>query len=907
MNNKTQSVILLFLIASSLTLTAQKPLILRGTVRDSLNQPLPFVNIYVQESDNAPIVAFSASNTEGVFELTLENPLKAFLIKAALLGYETKAIKVENSENTLPKFDFKLNPKAFSLKEVIVSASNKIVQRSDTITFNADRFRDSTERNLEELLAKIPGIEVDKNGGISVQGKPIKKILIEGDDLTGRNYQLMSKNMMADVVDKIQIIDKFTDNKLLKGIQKTDDKVINITIKEKHKNLIFGNAVIGLGSDNRFNHSLNLMTINKKFKSINFGNYNTIGQISTADRMMNDGFLEENEAKSHASLVNSDNPRIIFIERTPSVNTRSQNNRFNQAALISSHFITRPNQKSSLKGWLTLSRDRVYTYVRNDFKYRLNDSIFQLNETNELTHKPQVIEGNVEFQTDLTIKSSLRLVSILKQTQLIDVSKTMANDNKINNEVTDKARFWANTIDYTYRINDNKAFTTQLIYFNNQQNQNYTFNQTELRQLPNTNEAFKSLEQSISKPMNYGALTTQYFITTNKRRLTFNAGLVIKDDDLAAYLSAKNNQDRPLSITPDFQKSARFQEKNGYFGVNWKENIAGIQWLADVSTGYYQTDLTHNLAINADKNKGFYALPTIGFKKEKDKHTIFSTYAFNYALPQFAHLFTGLIVTDYRTIEHGSNVFIPSNSNTVIANYTYGNFTDQFLAHFNCIYTDNKGGYRNDFIINNDFNYTEKVNNASSNNNLFLTSSLERYFPKGYFRLKLKPSFSLSNYQNTLNGSDIRKTQVQNGALDVSLRTAFLKWFNVHLGSTLTVSKAVTKTEILRGGVETSGANNSSVGGFIDVYLRFGKRFNARLDNEISQVQQGQNTPQRYYFLNAWAYYDIKPTRCQLSLSLRNLLNTKEFINNSVSDYAENSNRVRLLPRYVLLEVNFRF
>lgn len=891
----------------SLKLTAQNPLILRGTVRDSLNQPLPFVNIYVQESDNAPIVAFSASNTEGVFELTLENPLKAFLVKAALLGYETRAIKVENSDNPLPKFDFKLNPKAFSLKEVVVSASNKIIQKSDTITFNADRFRDSTERNLEELLAKIPGVGVSQDGVISVQGQPIKKILIEGDDLTGRNYQLMSKNMTADVIDKIQIIDKFTENRLLVGIQKTDDKVINITIKDKYKNLIFGNASIGLGTDSRFNHALNLMTIRKSFKSINFANYNTVGKKSTADRMLSDGFLDENEAKNHASLVSSDNPRIISIERTPSVNTRSQNNRFNQAALLSSHFITRPTQKSSLKGWLTLSRDRVYTYVSNSFKYRLNDSIFQLNEINELTHKPRVIEGNVEFQTDLNTKSSLRIVSSLKQTQLIDLSKTIANNNDINNNVTDKARFWANTIDYTHRINDNKAFTTQLIYYNNQQNQNYTFNQTELRQLPNTNEAFKSLEQSINKPMNYGALTTQYFITNNKRRLTLNVGLVLRDDDLNAYLSAKNNQERPLSITPIFQKIARFQEKNGYFGVNWKENMWGIQWLTDVSTGYYQTNLTHNLAVNSDKNKGFYVLPTIGFKKEKDKHTLFGTYSFNYALPQFADLFTGLIVTDYRTIERGSNVFIPSNSNTIIANYTYGGFTDQFLAYFNCIYTDNKGGYRNDFIINNDFNYRGKVNNQLSNNNLFLTSSLERYFPKGYFRLKLKPSFSLSNYQNTLNGSDIRKTQVQNRALDISLRTAFLKWFNIHVGSTLTASKVITKTDLLRGGETTANANNSSVGAFVDVYLRFGKRFTARLDNELSQVRQGQNAPQRYYFLNTWAYYDIKPTRCQLSVSLRNLLNTKEFINNSVSDYAENVNRVRLLPRYILLEVNFRF
>lgn len=903
MSNKNLCLTIWLSIFFSLHLTAQNPLILRGTVRDSLNQPLPFVNIYVQESDNAPIVAFSASNTEGVFELNLEKFLKTFLVKAALLGYETKAIKVENSENPLPKFDFQLNPKSFSLKEVVVSASNKIIQKSDTITFNADKFRDSTERNLEELLAKIPGVDVSKDGVISVQGKPIKKILIEGDDLTGRNYQLMSKNMMADVVDKIQIIDKFTENKLLKGIQKTDDKVINITIKDKHKNLVFGNAVIGIGTDSRMNHSLNLMTIKKTFKSINFANYNSIGQISTADRMMDDGFLEENEQQRHASILNSDNPRLISIDRTPSVNTRSQNNRFNQAALISSHFITRPTSKSSLKGWLTLSRDRVNTYISNSFKYRLNDSIFQLNENNELTHKPQVIEGNLDFQTDLNTKSSLRLVSIIKKTDLINSAKTIANSNEIANNVTDKAVLWANTMDYTYRINDNKAFTTNLIYYYHQLNQNYAFNQTELRQLPTVNQQFKSAEQLISKPMNYGALTSQYFITNNKRRLTISAGLVVKEDNLNAYLFAKNNQNGPLSISPDFQQKTRFQQQNGYAGLNWKENIKGVQLLTDISAGYYQT----HLSTKTTNDNGFYALPTIGFKKEKNKHALFGTYAFNYALPQFANLFTGLIVTDYRTIERGSRAFIPANSHTVIGNYTYGNFTDEFLGYLNLIFSDNKGGYRNDLIVNNDFNIQEKIENKLSNNYLMLSSGFERYFPKGYFRLKLKPTISISNYQNTLNGSDIRKTQVQNGSLDLSLRTAFLKWFNVHIGSTLTASKVQTKAEILRGPPETTTTGNASVGGFVDVYLKFSSRFMARLDNEVFQVKQANTPPQRYCFLNAWAYYDIKPTRCQLSLSIRNLLNTKEFINSSVTDYSENTNRVRLLQRYLLVEVNFRF
>ncbi len=892
------SLVLLFI---SIKLTGQNALILRGVVRDSFNQPLPFVNVYVQESDNAPIIAFSASDTEGGFEINLDNPIKQFLVKAAILGYESKAIIVENSNNPLPKFNFQLAPKSFSLKEVVVSGSNKIVQRSDTITFNADKFRDSTERNLEELLAKIPGVDVSKDGVISIQGKPIKKILIEGDDLTGRNYQLMSKNMTAYVVDKIQIIDKFTENKLLKGIEKSDDKVINITIKDKHKNLIFGNAVVGVGTDSRFNHSLNLMTIKKKFKSINFANYNSIGQRSTADRMMNDGFLDENEHQSRAALVNSDNPRLISINRTPALNLNSQHNRFNKAALISSHFITRPNDKSSLKGWLTLSRSREQTYVNNSLRYRLQDSIFQLNESNELTNKPQAIEGNIDFQMDLSPQSSLKYITTFKKTNLTSLAATVANDNKIANNLADNATFWTNSLDFTHRINDNRAFTAKLVYLNNRQNQAFSFNQTELRRLPTIDEAFESISQLVEKPMNYGALTAQYFITKEKRRITFSAGLVSREDKLTTHLTAKNIQDTPLSITPNFEQSNRFQQSNTYIGLNWKETIKGVQWLSDISTGYFKTHLS-----NSNSENGFYALPTIGFKKEKNKHTLFGTYSYNYALPQFADIFTGSVLTDYRTIERGSRAYIPANSHTIIGNYTYGNFTDEYLAYFNLIYSDNNGGYRSNFNVNNDFNAVEKIENNLNNNSLTVSSGFEHYFPKAFFRLKLRPTLSLLNYQNTLNGSDIRNTQVRAGSLEISLRTAFLKWFNVHIGSTLTASEVQTKAEILSG-MMTNATNNSSIGAFCDVYLKFGNRLSARLDNEVFQFKQLSSSSQRYYFLNASAYYDIKPTRCFLNLSFRNVLNTKEFINSSITDYSENINRIRLLPRYVLLEINFRF
>ncbi|NJN33487.1 MAG: GLPGLI family protein [Saprospiraceae bacterium] len=467
MSIKSTSIIL---ILFTLKLAAQNPLTIKGIVRDSINHPIPFANIYVQESENTSIVAFAASNIEGGFELRLEKPTKRFLIKAAFIGYETKTITVENSDSPLPFFNFTLLPKNFVLKETIIKASGKIIEKSDTTTFLADRFRDSTERNLEELLAKLPGIDVDKNtGAITVKGQPIKKILIEGDDLTGRNYQLMSKNLAADVVDKIQVIDKFNENKLLRGIRRSEDKVINITLKENRKNLLFGNANFGLGNDWRTNNSVNLFSFSKKIKSLTFGNFNKIGNQSEADRMTSNDFGDETVFEQLHALVNDNNTALINIGRTPSLNIGSQSVRFNQAGLLSSHFIIRPIERLQLKGSVSFANDNLQVFTDNDYQYKLPNSTFNLSESNKWTHDPKYGRRILDAGFDVSENATMRYKMDLQLAKIKDISTTSSNSNFLNNQLNNKSLAFQNTLEFTRRISEKRLFYSTLFIRNNKQ------------------------------------------------------------------------------------------------------------------------------------------------------------------------------------------------------------------------------------------------------------------------------------------------------------------------------------------------------------------------------------------------------------------------------------------------------
>jgi CarboxypepD_reg-like domain len=872
-------------------------IVVSGFVKDTANTPVPFANVFVKQSDTSAIIAFSNGGAKGYYSFEMPQT-DNFFVYVSVLGFETKAIRIENNTKNALRIDFNLSPKELVLKETIVRGNSRVVQRNDTITFNADKFRDSTERNLEELLTKIPGLDVDKNTGvILVQGKPIKKILIDGDDLTGHNYQLLSKNMSADVVDKIQVIDRFMENKLLKGLKRSEDKVINITLKGKHKKMLFGNLIGGIGNDNRTNNSLNLFGFYNKLKTISFGNFNTIGQVSTADQLLDGEFIDETESESQRSLLKSRNSAVLNVGRTPSVSLSSQSVRFNQAALGSTHFIIRPTEKMNVKGVLTFSRDKVKSFINNDFTYFINDSILKISEQNQLEQCPVVWEGHIDVQYDVTAKSILRYRIDARKSQIQNIATTISNGNDISNVLNDNGLSFANRLDFTHRINDEQALTIHASMIQDVYSQQFQVRQQLPRLIPSVLLYADQFTQSVEKPLQYYALNTQWLFSKNTFKLAVSMGSTLSNEYLKTNLDAVY-RNKLVELPDSLKNDLKLAQNNHYIGLNLKEEWLGVQWFSDISGGIYQTNI-------ADKKRkpALYALPILGFKhKFKEFHTIFGTYSYNYALPQAIDISNGLILKDYRSLDRGSVYFLPAHSQTGILNYTYGNFEGAFLAHFNILFTKTGLGYRNDFEVNRDFNITQKVANLGLNQNIVIAGSIEKYIPKAFMRVKLRPSVSIGNYPNTLNNSDIRNTQTLNSQLQFSARSAYQKGFNFHAGSTF--SQSVFKTDR---GNELSAIRSNSIGSFLDFYLKLNSRVKATIENEFFYVKQQNAAVQRYYFSNASIGYDIIKTRLSANLTARNILNTKEFVNAFASDYFAQINKVSLMPRSIVLELNLRF
>lgn len=140
-----------------------------------------------------------------------------------------------------------LTEKAFELNEVVVTGSRKsVVVKEDTIVYRTKFYTNGTEQTVENLLSKLPGVQVGEDGSIRVGGKEVERIMVEGDDFFEKGYKMLSQNMPAYPVEEVEVIQNYVHNRLLKKMKDSDRVALNLKLARKSK--IFGSATSKLHS-----------------------------------------------------------------------------------------------------------------------------------------------------------------------------------------------------------------------------------------------------------------------------------------------------------------------------------------------------------------------------------------------------------------------------------------------------------------------------------------------------------------------------------------------------------------------------------------------------------------------------------------------------------------------------------
>lgn len=240
-----------------------------GILKDTTSKSnLQFAVVSLVNASDSVLVSFTRADAEGKFLLKKVPPAKyiIWVMHPAMADY-VEDIEITNSTNKIPLIS--LTPKSKLLEAVIVKSGGTIRIKGDTTIFNADSFKVEANANVEELLKKLPGIQVGKNGEIKAMGQTVQKILVDGEEFFGNDPGMAVKNLRADAVKEVQVFDKKSEQTEFTGIDDGNtQKTINLKLKEDKKTGYFGKIDVSGGLkkniDDRYNN--NLMYSNFKGK-----------------------------------------------------------------------------------------------------------------------------------------------------------------------------------------------------------------------------------------------------------------------------------------------------------------------------------------------------------------------------------------------------------------------------------------------------------------------------------------------------------------------------------------------------------------------------------------------------------------------------------------------------------------
>ncbi|SOD18316.1 TonB-dependent receptor [Pedobacter xixiisoli] len=245
------------------------------------NEAIGYAAVLLTEQADSTKRSGALTSVNGEFSLKdLKNG--KYILKISALGYKTLAKPIEITTANLDLGTLKMEEDALALKEVSVTGQQANVKiKPDTIEYNATAFKTQPNAAVEELLKKLPGVEIDRDGNILVQGQKVTRLTVDGKDFFGTDPKTATKNLPADAIAKVQVVDSKTLEAKATGIDDGQrEKVLNLTIKEDKKRGWFGNANLYGGTTDKYNSYLSANHFNKNLQFALLGMSNNVTNAS---------------------------------------------------------------------------------------------------------------------------------------------------------------------------------------------------------------------------------------------------------------------------------------------------------------------------------------------------------------------------------------------------------------------------------------------------------------------------------------------------------------------------------------------------------------------------------------------------------------------------------------------------
>lgn len=878
-------------------LSAQKNIEIKGCVFDTKGNPISSATVVIRLDTTSIISAFTTTNEKGCYKISTKI-YKSITIVVSSIGYERQMTVLNEPDSVTNNLDFYLFDKQVVLNEIILQSKRRITEKNDTITINADAFRDSTERNLAELLAKIPGIRVDKSTGkITVNGSLISKILIEGDDLTDRNYQVLSQNMSAEIVKNIQILNSFSDNALLKGLSESEEKAINITLKNSKKNKITGNLSGSTDFVEKYEFSsdvLNVQTRNfKTFSNLNFNNISYIPYYQENPDLIKPETVKE--------IISTRYDNILSINNMPKEQLQ-QLDVFNKSLYSNNYFNLKMSKKTLLKGGITSFNDNQSFFSTVNQSFYINNIIEFQKQDKSIVYKPNTILANLNLECRISDKSQVNYsVNFIKENYQTLNSIIYNNSNEAIKSVLQKKNALLNNIEYTYRINQNNAFIITIVNSRISNKQEFQHDFTSPVFFKPANKDILLIKGMVNQPLNLKSVAFNYYLKKSKLISSLAFGYMQKKENIFSLINSNGFSPGDTLLLDSLSNNTNILYNIFYLTIHSSYKIGNYRITGSLHSGTYSNKVRENIFRIQDENKGFFFTPSAGLNYKKKDQAFDIAFSNKTHLPNSQYQILNPVFSGLETIVNGSNTFNPEISNIIVANHSWNIYKKDFFLYTNILYKKRNKGVSLDNSINLPYLFSRVVRNNILKRILYTTTTLDKYLAALQSRISLSFGYSdiIDNY--FINGLLREIVQKEFGS-EISIRTSFDGIVNLHLGV-----KYSTIRTTLKDSISVFQVPQNKLFTFLDLTLRFSKRIQLEFSNEVNKIYRVSLIQKPFYFSNFVGNYDIISGKLKLKLIWRNVYNIEKYQEQFLSGLTKTVNSVKLNSRFFLIQINYSF
>jgi hypothetical protein len=866
-----------------------------GVISDSLLQPVFNATIYSKPISFDENLKFSVSDIKGKFELRLQKS-KQYEIVINHLGYYEIVDTIFLNNDTVKNYILKESRE--SLDEIILNKRLAVSVKKDTITYRTDQFVNGKERKLRDVLKKLPGLDVDREGNVTVNGKEVTKFLVDGKDFFNGDEKLGVNNIPADAVDEVVALDNYTEIPWLKGLSDSDQLALNIKLKDGKKNFVFGDIIVGGGVEDRYVVNPALFYYSPK-TSLNFiGDLNNTGNRSfTASDYL--------DFAVNKSTILDNNVNYSSILRDNVSQTLSNDNFRNLETLFGGL-----NISHELSNSLNLS---AYSLNNND-----NLTSENLSEINYLTGNRIVEErtNNSNQQQDLsvnTLKLNYSTVNEFDVVSTTNFKNTKSDVLQLTRSQSVAQSQFADRMSDTY----NRG-VEQLFQFNKRfSSKHISTLEASIKQDNLDNNVFNLFDQPIfpnALPLiteESGTFSVNQLVS--KRTLTINAALkhywILNNTTHIYPLMGLNinqvifdNVDRQLlgdGTVNDFESSGfnndLYSAINDYYvGAQLKKKYGKLIVKPGIKAHLYDWNAQQMDLIIADQSKAVL-LPELLLEYEPlNTRKWRLNYSLNSTFNDPQNFANRLRLNAFNQIFQGNETIENTLYHRVSAGYTsfkllQGTVFSMFLSYNKFV-----DGVRNTTLIDGINQINTLVQTDLPENSYSANVNYSTYFWN--LKWSYRGNVLFSNYSRILNTriNDFESVNVSN---TIEVETRFKKWpnFEFELGH---------RRNQLSGGLLSNSFDTFNSSGLVE--WDFLKHFLFQADYDFSYFSNNESGDSNSFnTINTSIEYWKQSTAWKFKLEFMNLLDNSTRITSSVNQFQAIDNTIFVQPRVILLSVTY--